>query len=147
MRRPGSRILAAVVLALVCAGPAAAQEKPTRIGVKLAINHVSRNPGPIDPDAALLERKLRNDFRYQSVRVLDRRELSLGLDEVGSVVLPSGRTLKVRPRNVKETGVLMRVEVEGLLRTSLRVPNHHQVVIGAQEWQDGKLVITLEPDY
>ena len=45
------------------------------------------------------------------------------------------------------TGVLMAVEVQGLLRTRLRVPNHHQVVIGVQSYDDGRLVISLEPSY
>jgi hypothetical protein len=63
------------------------------------------------------------------------------------VDLPSGRRLKVKPRRIGENGLFMRVEIEGRLRTSLQVPNHHQVVIGAERHEDGKLVVTLEPDY
>jgi hypothetical protein len=115
--------------------------------VRVVVHHVSQRPGPVDPGAALLEQRLRNDFRFQSLRVLESRRFELELGQVGEMPLPTGRVLRVKPRKVGPTGLLMRVEVEGLLRTTLRVPNHHQVVIGAERYEDGKLVVTLEPDY
>jgi len=148
-------ILAGVAMVAIAAGPGAAQQvqkpapapKPTQVHVMVVVNHVSQHPGPVDPAAAKLERRLRPDFKYKSVRVIQTEQMSLALNQTGSLTLPTGRLLKVKPRKLGQRGLLMTVEIEGTLRTSLRVPNHHQVVIGAQNYQDGKLVVTLEPDY
>jgi hypothetical protein len=43
--------------------------------------------------------------------------------------------------------VLLGVTVKGSLQTDLRIPNGHLVVIGAEGYQDGKLVISLEPSW
>jgi hypothetical protein len=136
--------LLAILLGFV--SPALAQEVQ-RIAVQLRVSHISQAPGTIDPAAADLDRHLRRDFNYKSLRLIEDRTLDLGLNEVGSLQLPTGRWVTVRPRNVGDTGVLLAVEVQGLLRTRLRVPNHHQVVIGAQSYDGGKLVISLEPRY
>jgi hypothetical protein len=61
--------------------------------------------------------------------------------------LPTGRDMYVRPIDVGETGVLVRVEVQGEIKSRLRVPNHEMVVIGGLPYEGGRLVISLEPDY
>jgi hypothetical protein len=140
-------------MAAIAGGPGAAQQaqpvgpSPKQVRVTVVVNHVSQHPGPVDPAAAKLERRLRQDFKYKSVRVIETQHMALALNQTGSLTLPTGRTLKVKPRKLGQRGVLMWVEIEGTLRTNLRVPNHHQVVIGAQSYQDGKLVVTLEPEY
>jgi hypothetical protein len=124
--------------------------KPTQVHVTVVVHHVSKHPrppGPVDPAAAKLERRLSQDFSYKSARVMQTEEMVLALNQTGSMTLPTGRILKVKPRKLGKRGLLMSVEIEGTLRTNLRVPNHHQVVIGAQHYQDGKLVVTLEPEY
>ena len=153
MRRRGSSmtraILACVAVLVTCAGSSLAQEPqpPPRVRVKVVVNHVSQHPGPIDPGAAGLATQLRQEFKYQSARVLETRTLDLAMNEVGQMTLPTGRFVKVRPRKLSERGVLLTVEVEGMLRTNLRVPSHHQVVLGVQSYEGGKLVVTLEPEY
>ena len=139
----------------IAAGPGAAQQvqkpapapKPTQVHVMVVVNHVSQHPGPVDPAAAKLEHRLRPDFKYKSVRVMQTEQMTLALNQTGSMTLPTGRLLKVKPRKLGQAGAPHVVEIEGTLRTNLRVPNHHQVVIGAQNYQDGKLVVTLEPEY
>jgi hypothetical protein len=124
--------------------------KPTQVHVLVVVHHVSKHPsppGPVDPAAAKLERRLSQDFSYKSARVMQTERMTLALNQTGSMTLPTGRLLKVKPRKLGKRGLLMWVEIEGTLRTNLRVPNHHQVVIGAQNYQDGKLVVTLEPEY
>jgi hypothetical protein len=43
--------------------------------------------------------------------------------------------------------VLLALTVQGTLRTDMRVPNGHLVVIGAERFEDGKLVISLKPSW
>ena len=133
-----------LVLALVLgAGAAKAQEQ--RIDVELMVSHVSSAGGEIDPRGRKLHQKLQGEFRYESLRVLQIRRLRLALNEVGSVGLPNGKTVRLRPLQVGEGGVLLAVDVEGAARMDLKVRKGHLVVIGAERYQDGKLVISLEP--
>jgi len=44
-------------------------------------------------------------------------------------------------------GVLMAVDVQGSVKLDARAPNHHKVVIGAGEYEDGNLAVSIEPDY
>lgn len=156
--RRGRSILAGVALLAITAGPGGAQQsskpaqapKPTQVHVLVVVHHVSKHPappGPVDPAAVKLEHRLSQDFNYKSARVMQTERMALALNQTGSMTLPTGRVLKVKPRKLGKRGLLMWVEIEGTLRTNLRVPNHHQVVIGAQNYQDGKLVVTLEPEY
>lgn len=137
----------AVGLVLLLGLPARAAEPARTIEVKVTVAQVSDRPGTIDPDGAALYRHLSRDFRYRSVKVLETREFRLRLDQSGSLRLPTGRWVTVKPRKLGDSGVLMAVEIEGRLRTSLRIPSHHEVVIGAEPYEDGKLVVSLEPRF
>jgi hypothetical protein len=139
-------LAAAAVGLLLAAGPASAQTV-TRIAMDVMVSHISNRPGDVDPAGRKLDRKLRDQFRYESLRVLENRRLSLKLDEVGSVRLPSGKRLRVRPLQVSQRGVLVAVTIEGILQTDLRIRNGHLVVIGAEPYEDGRLVISLEPHF
>lgn len=144
--RRGFAIAAAGGLLLVSA-PVAAQEA-RRIEFDVMVSHISDRPGKIDPRASKLDRKLQEKhFRYQSLRVLQSRKLSLELDQVGSLKLPNGKQLIVRPLQVGDRGVLTAVTVEGSVDADVRIPNGHLVVIGAEHHEDGMLVFGLEPHF
>jgi hypothetical protein len=133
-------------LLLTLALPAAAQDGP-RVDIRLMVSHVTSEPGPIDPRGAKLHALLRKQVRYESLQVLKTRNLDLGLQEIGSMKLPNGRMVRVRPLDVGKQGVLIAVDIEGSMQTDLRVPNRKVVVLGGQPYQGGRLVISLEPDY
>jgi hypothetical protein len=124
-----------------------AAQEVRQVAIDVMVSHISSEPGEVDARAAKLDRKLRREFRYESLKVLERRNLSLKMDEVGSVKLPTGKYLRVRPLQVGDRGVLTAVSVEGTLETDLRIQNGHLVVIGVERYDDGKLVISLEPHF
>jgi hypothetical protein len=135
-----------LVIALVLGGGAgAAKAQEQRIDVELMVSHVSSAGGEIDPRGRKLHQKLQGEFRYESLQVLEIRGLRLALNEVGTVGLPNGKSVRVRPLQLSESGVLLAVDVEGAARMDLKVRKGHLVVIGAERYQDGKLVISLEP--
>jgi hypothetical protein len=146
VRRLDGAFAVAAVLLLLAAGPTAAQSEQ-RVEIEVLVSHISNRPGEVDPAGRKLDRKLRDQFRYESLKVLESRRLRLGLDEVGSVRLPSGKQLRVRPLQVGARGVLVAVAIEGTLQTDLRIRNGHLVVIGAEPYQEGRLVISLEPHF
>lgn len=127
------------------AGGAAHAESLIRFDV--TVSQISEKPGEIDPRAAQLDRRLRREFRYQSLRVLEQKRLELGIDDVGSIDLPNGRKLRLKPLLADARGVLLSVDLEGTMRGDLRVKSGHLVVIGAQRFGDGKLVISLVPRF
>jgi hypothetical protein len=138
--------LAGAGLLLALATPAGAQSEGTRrIDVRLMVSHASSRPGPVDPAAADLHQSLRSDFRYKSLRVLERRRLVLGPGESGGLELPNGKRVSVRPIQFGSGGALLAVDIENTLHTDVRVPDRRPVVIGIDRYDDGKLILSLEP--
>ena len=150
----GSGLLAAfalpalvVGLGLLLASSPAWAQAARRVVLVLMVSHASPRPGPIDPAAEWLDRSLRGDFRYQSLHVIEQRRIELGLQEIGGLVLPNGKRVSIQPLNVGDSGLLIAVDVEGLMQTDLRVPNRSPVVLGVDRYEGGKLIVSLEPDY
>lgn len=140
--------LAAALWAAALAGPAAAQGPPAgAIRLEVMVSHISDEPGPVDARAQRLDQQLRKQFRYQSLRVLETRTLDLGLDEAGSVDLPGGNTLRLKPLVHDARGALLAVDLPGVIQVDLRVHSGQLVVLGAQRYRDGQLVISLEPKF
>lgn len=145
-----SVLLVAGLLVLLAPSVAreAAAEDVQFVRVEIETYHASPEPGPVEPNAAALDRQLSRDFRYQSLRRLQSRQMRLRLNEIGGLELPTGRWVRVRPLSLHGERVLMAVEVEGTLQTDLKMQRHRMVVIGQpQPYKDGKLVITLVPDF
>ena len=136
----------ALTVALLGGGSATAQDAQ-RVGVDVLVSHISDGPGEIDPRAGRLDAKLREQFRYGSLAVLESRRFDLAIDQVASMKLANGRKFRLRPLHLGDSGVLLAVSVEGTVETDLRVRNGHLVVIGAEKYRDGKLVISLEPHW
>lgn len=145
-----SRLLVlAVTLGIGTAGAPASvfAQVGESVGLSLTVSHASTKPGPIDPNAAEVHRQLRHLFRYESLRVIEERHMELRMQQLGGIDLPTGKRVEVRPLSCTPSGVLIAVEIPGTLQTDLRVPNHKPVVIGVERYQDGTLILTLQPDY
>jgi hypothetical protein len=122
-----------------------AQAAVQHVGLSLIVSHASAQPGPIDPE---MHRVLgKTVVRYQSLRVIERRHIDLRMQEIGGVDLPTGKRVEVMPLSMNASGVLISLEVPGTLQTDLRVANQKQVVIGLDRYDDGKLILVLQPDY
>ena len=133
----------ALGLALLVAAPALAQE----VSVGVMVIHASQSPGPVDPEAERVRVILSRDFRFQSWRVMQRNRMRVPMKETRRVELPSGRSMKVCPLQIESKGLLMSVEMNGQLDTQVVLPRRKPFVIGAGGYQDGKLIIAIEPDY
>lgn len=146
LRSPASRSATAAIFAtsLLLAGTASAQTA-RRVGLDLTVSHASSRPGPVDPEAARLHQSLRDDFRYESLRVIERRRLDLRTGEIGGLELPTGKRVRVRPLHMGTGGVLLAIDIENTLQTDMRVPDRKPVVIGVDRYDDGKLILTLQP--
>jgi hypothetical protein len=140
--------LAALALGLAAPAPAAAQAPAEgAIRLEVMVSQISDEPGPVDARASRLDAQLRQQFRYQSLRVVDTHTLDLALDQVGNVALPGGSTLRLKPILRDARGALVAVDLPGVIQMDMRVRNGQLVVLGAQRYGDGKLVISLEPRF
>jgi hypothetical protein len=132
--------------ALLAVSPAWSQAE-RRFTVKVTVAEISDAKGAIDARAKRLDINLREKFKYNSLKVIQERRLSLAIDEVGSVKLPGGRMFRVRPLNLGDRGLLMAVGWEGEVMMDMRAPNNHLLVIGGPAHGDGQLVVSIEPQY
>ncbi len=140
---------AGLVLARLAAAqePGAAASPPEAVRVEVMVGYASDRPGTIDPAAAELARMLGREFNLQTLRVIQLHQLSLALHQLGQVDLPTGHWMSVQPEEFTPGGLRMGVEVQGMLRTHLKVPSGNQVVIGAYSYEDGRIVVRLAPTY
>ena len=139
------------VLALALAGaPADAGDKEEAgalVPVNVIVVHTSNIKGEVDPRARALDAELKQQIRYRSMRVIREERVNLRVDQVGTIPLPDGRSVRVRPMHKGKQGVLMAVDVDGAVKLDARARNRHRVVIGAGAYQGGNLAISIEPDY
>ena len=144
----GFTALAALAGALSAPGSTSAQGSANeRVPVNVMVVQTSNQKGAIDPRAQELHDKLKKQLRYRSMRVLQEQRVDLEMNQVGTVDLPDGRKVRMRPLHKGVRGVLMAVDVQGAVKLDARAPNHHKVVIGAGEYEDGNLAVSIEPDY
>lgn len=141
----------AAILALGLLGAAraarAADDEPALVPVNVMVVQTSNRKGEVDPRARALDADLKKQLRYRSMRVIREERVNLHVDQVGTIPLPDGRSVRVRPMHKGKQGVLMAVDVDGAVKLDARTRNRHRVVIGAGAYEDGNLAISIEPDY
>lgn len=148
-RGAGARglLMAGLLMSLIgmVGADAAFAEKPGTVELEVTIAHLTNEPGKIDTRAARLDKELRSQFRYEGIKLLSSRKYSLAVDEVARDELPTGRKLRVKPIIIDPKGALFAVDISGLVQTDLRLNDGQLVIIGAEKYENGKLVIALEP--
>jgi len=152
-----SRLRVGIAVFVATAGIAAALALPgstlaqspggNRVPVNVMIVQTSNQKGAVDPRAQELHEKLKKQLRYKSMRVIQEQRVDLEMNRVGTVDLPDGRKVRMRPLHKGAKGLLMAVDVQGAVKLDARAPNHHKVVIGAGEYENGNLAVSIEPDY
>jgi hypothetical protein len=126
-----------------------AAEDPRPIEFEVTVVHVSSRKGGVQANdrARRVDRIIGRQIKYDSLRVLDFRRQQVALNQVGSVTLPGGKHFRFRPMDLRDDGVLVAVDVERSAQGDFRIPRRKPFVLGGQRYQDGQLVILLEPDY
>jgi hypothetical protein len=98
-----------------------------------------------DPRARQIDRLLREKVRYHSLRVLSSSRRTVDLDEIVTVNLPDGTRFRFRTLDVGERGVLVAVDMDRSARGDFRIPRGKPLVVGGSPFEDGQLVVVLEP--
>jgi len=124
--------------------PVAAQEE---IRLEMMVALTSREPGPVDPRAGRIHQRLKDDFRYESLKVLAVERQRVPVDGVMTVALPNGKQASVRPLDVGERGALLAVDIEGAVTVDARARSGHLLVFGAGRHAGGRLVVSIQPTF
>ena len=140
---------ALLLCAFYCAAPTAqAEDVGAEIPIRLTVAHVSTGEGGVDPRARKLREMLeRQHIRYPSIRVLQERVVKLRVGELGRFPLPQAGQLNIRLMHLDASGLLMALDVEGGMKTDVRLRDDHMMVLDAGPLGDGKRVIAIQPDY
>src|SRR5262245_37468416 len=97
-----------------------AQQATGIVPVNVIVVHTSDRDGGVDPRARELDEKLKKQLRYKSMRVLQEQRVDLEMNQVGTVELPDGRKMRMRPLHKGAKGVLMAVDVPGAVKFDAR---------------------------
>ena len=142
-RPAGVVALTALALALLASAPSDARAQAA-IDLEVMVSLISDEPGKIDPRAEELDRKLGKKIRYESIEVLDVKRMRLAIDDVGSVSLPDGTGIYIKPLVLDERGALIHVEWAARMDTQLRVKSGQLVVLGPQRHGPDQIVVSLK---
>ena len=91
------------VLATVVVPRAADAQAGATVEVVMMVSLTSDDEGPIDPRARKIDRRLRREFRYRSLKVIASQTQRLGIDDTATLALPNGNTASVMPMSVDES--------------------------------------------
>jgi hypothetical protein len=132
--------LAAAAL-LASALPVSAQ---TSIEVEMMVSLASDEAGPVDPRARKIDRRLKHEFRYESLQVIESKRQRVAINSVMTLRLPNGKQARVRPMALDERGALLAVDIEGAVKVDARARSGHLLVFGAGRHGNGRLVVSIE---
>jgi hypothetical protein len=141
-------LIVLLLAALLPAGRVAAED-PRPIAFDVTVVKVSKGKGGIEHGARArrVDRILGPKLKYDSLRVLEHRRREVPMNQIGTVKLPNKKRFRFRPMDLSEEGVLVAVDVDRSAQGDFRIPRHKPFVYGGQRYEDGELVILLEPDF
>ncbi len=148
--RHGILVATILLASLLAAGAASAEGE--KIQVDVLVTHVSQKPASDlnrllpkpGADSNRLRQKLQQHTNLKHFELLKRESLHLDVDEVGTVDLPNGKRVHVRPLSVTEGGVLLAVAFEGGPQMDVKARRNKLLVVGGDSYEDGRLVVSLE---
>ena len=136
-------LVASLVIGCLAAAEARADTTPV-FELEVMVARLTSQQSKIDKGAKRLHAELKHQFRYEGIRVVETKRVRLVADEVWDLNLPTRRRLRIRPLVVDAGGALISVEISGLVQSDLRIEKGQLVIIGAERYLDGKLVIALQ---
>lgn len=139
--------LAFAALATVALPGAADAQADATVEVVMMVSLTSDDEGPIDRRARKIDRRLRREFRYRSLKVIASKTERIGIDDTATLALPNGNTASVMPMSVDDNGVLLAVDIEGAVKVDARAKAGHLLVFGAGRHGGGRLVVSIEPRF
>lgn len=117
-----------------------------RLDFAITVLHASPKKGGVDKAARRFDRLLRSSLRYESLRVVKRKQRQVALNEIERVRLPSGEDFRFRPIDAGDRGVLVAVDWRKTARGDFRLPRGKPLILGGQPFEDGQLVVILEAE-
>ncbi len=115
------------------------------ITIRISVATASEAEGAMDPKAHDIYEHL--PAKYQSIRLIDERTLTVVFGEVARVALPTGSEVRLVPVAVHGGQLHMQLEMPELLNTSMRMSNSRAFYVGGVPYEGGTLVFKLVPEF
>jgi hypothetical protein len=115
------------------------------ITIRIAVATASEAEGEMDPKALDIYEHL--PAKYQSIRLIDERTLTVVFGEVARVGLPTGTEVRLVPVAVHGGQLHLQLEMPELLNTSMRMSNSRAFYVGGVPYEGGTLVFKLVPEF
>jgi hypothetical protein len=115
------------------------------ITIRIAVANASEAEGAMDPKARDIYEHL--PAKYQSIRLIEERTLTVVFGEVARVALPTGTEVRLVPVAVHGGQLHMQLEMPELLNTSMRLSNSRAFYVGGVPYEGGTLVFKLVPEF
>ena len=115
------------------------------ITIRISVATASEAEGVMDPKALDIYEHL--PAKYQSIRLIEERTLTVVFGEVARVGLPTGTEVRLVPVAVHGGQLHMQLEMPELLNTSMRLSNSRAFYVGGVPYEGGPLVFKLVPEF
>ena len=145
-------VLALLLLPLLAAGPASAQQI-VRFGTRVLLAsdapHTGQSLAPQAPDERLASilPKLRELFRYKEYTTLERYRAEVPLGTMQRWAVPGDRQLEIVPESIVNNAVRMRLRLaRGTLvelNANIQAQPGHPALLGGPRHDDGVLIIII----
>lgn len=144
-----SRPTAALVVGLLALGaaPAFAQAPEARpVHLRVSVVHAAERAGEIDPQLRDLPRAL-GPMKFGTLRLIEQRQLQLGIGQPGHVSLPDRREVTMTPMVVDQRQMQMRLQMPGQVNSQVNMTPGRPVVLGGPRHEDGHVIVYIEPEF
>ncbi len=147
MRRARPATALVIAALAVAAAPALAQQPEAGpVQLRVSIVHAAEQPGVIDPSLRDLPRAL-GPMKFGTLRLIEQRQLQLGIGQLGHVPLPDRREVTMTPVSFAARNVQMRLQMPGQVNSELSMSPGRPVVLGGPRYKDGHLIVYIEPEF
>ncbi len=140
----GLTVVLAMLVTVGLTASSAMAEAESAFELEVVVVNLTGDHSGIDKGAERLHKELKSQFRYEGIRVLQTKQLNLSVNDVHDMKLPTLRRLRLRPLVIEEGSTLISVEISGLVQSDLRLAKGQLIIIGAEKYGNGRLVIALQ---
>jgi hypothetical protein len=145
--RPAAALVAGLLALSAPPAQAQAQAPEARpVHLRVRVVHAAERPGEIDPQLRDIPRAL-GPMKFGTLRLIEQRQLQLGVGQAGHVPLPDRRELTMTPVAVEQRNMQMRLQMPGQVNSQLNMTPGRPVVLGGPRHEDGHVIVYIEPEF
>jgi hypothetical protein len=145
---PRLSLLFSFLLVFSSADLAAAEKGKPAVELKIGTILASNDSDCVDPNLSKMKKQL-EVIKYRCYRLIKEETQKVPWQLNATFDIPGGRSLVVMPQEYRYKRISLKVGLlEGdkpILDTTVRIPNHGNVLLGGSAHEDGVLIFLISP--